>query len=97
MNERIVFQGEGQTMAVVIPCDCGIPVLQIGLKDVPDGVPFWIVDASDIPEDRVLRNAWDLDVAAMGEPHGVGDNSAFAVWWNEKLAAELALEQELNA
>lgn len=94
MNERIVFQGEGQTMAVIIPCDCGIPVLQIGQKDVPDGVPFWIVDASDIPEDRVLRNAWDLDSSVMGEPAGTGGSAEFYEWWQEQ---QQSAEQEQGA
>lgn len=29
-------------------------------KDVPAGKPFQIVDASDIPEDRTFRDAWEF-------------------------------------
>jgi hypothetical protein len=31
---------------------------RIAAKDVPAGVPFEIVDASEIPADRTFRNAW---------------------------------------
>lgn len=32
---------------------------RIAAKDVPAGKPYKIVDASDIPEDRTFRNAWE--------------------------------------
>jgi hypothetical protein len=38
---------------------------------VPAGKEYWIVDASDIPEDRTFRNAWELD-SSMGTAHGIG-------------------------
>jgi hypothetical protein len=31
----------------------------VAAKDVPEGKPFEIVDASDIPADRTFRNAWE--------------------------------------
>ena len=72
MEQRIVYQLPEQPVAILIPCECGLTLEQIGKKDVPAGVPFWIVEASDIPADRSLRGAWELDVASMGEPCGVG-------------------------
>ncbi len=72
MNKRIVYQIQGQPVAIVIPCECGLTIEQIGKKDVPAGVPFWIVEASTIPTDRTFRDAWQLDVASMGEPSGFG-------------------------
>lgn len=71
MQERIIFQ-HGGGVAVLTPCNCGLTIEQIGKKDVPNGVPFWIVDASSIPADRTFRDAWELDTAAMGEPSGIG-------------------------
>ena len=44
----------------------------IAAKDVPQGVPFWIVGADTIPTDRTFRDAWELDVVSMGEPSGFG-------------------------
>ena len=72
MTHRIVYQAAGEPVAVIIPCECGLALEQIGQKDVPDGLPFWIVDAVSIPEDRTFRDAWELDQAAMGAPSGIG-------------------------
>lgn len=72
MDSRIVYQLTNQPIAILIPCECGLPIEQIGQKDVPQGVPFWIVPADSIPADRTLRNVWELDVASMGEPSGFG-------------------------
>lgn len=72
MDKRVVYQVSGQQVAIVVPCDCGLTLEQIGQKDVPDGVPFWIVEADAIPTDRTFRDAWELDVASMGEPSGFG-------------------------
>ena len=72
MNNRIVYQIENQPVSILIPCECGMTLEQIGQKDVPTGVPFWIVDASTIPTDRAFRDAWELDEAAMGVPDGYG-------------------------
>lgn len=48
-------------VAILIPApDCGLTIEQIAAKDVPPGVPFRIVDASDIPSDRTFRNAWEF-------------------------------------
>lgn len=72
MELRIVFQIPGETVAVLIPGECGLTIEQIGHKDVPQSVPFWIVDAVTIPSDRTFRNAWKLDAASLGEPSGFG-------------------------
>jgi hypothetical protein len=45
----------------------------IAKKDVPAGVPYKIVDVSEIPSDRTFRNAWDIDEALLTD--GVGDES----------------------
>lgn len=72
MNKVILFQPEGGIVSIMTPCECGLTIAEIGQKDVPAGLPFWIVDASDLPADRSMRNAWTLDAEAMGDPDGVG-------------------------
>lgn len=72
MDKRIVYQLHEHPVAIMIPCECGLTLEQIGKKDVPAGVPFWIVESSTIPTDRTFRDAWQLDVASMGEPSGFG-------------------------
>ena len=34
---------------------------ETALKDVPSGVKYKIIDASDLPTDRDFRNAWEYD------------------------------------
>lgn len=72
MSNRIVYQISGLPVSVVIPCSEEIDIVQIGEKAVPAGVPFWVVDESTIPPDRTFRDAWDLDVTALGEASGFG-------------------------
>lgn len=46
-------------------------ISDIAKKDTPTGVPYWIVDDSEIPEDRTFRNAWTFETDK--QPDGVGD------------------------
>ena len=71
MRERIVYP-IGESIAVLVPCECGLTVTQIAQKDVPAGVPFVIVDATDIPTDRTYRTAWRCD---FSQPDGYGGDS----------------------
>jgi hypothetical protein len=53
MNQRIIYP-TADGVAVIIPAES----VEAALKDVPAGVPYEIVNASDIPADRFFRNAW---------------------------------------
>lgn len=60
MNKRIIYPTENGGVAVIVPAaDCGLTVEEIAAKDVPEGLPFKIVDAADIPTDRTFRDAWE--------------------------------------
>lgn len=59
-NPRIIYPTPDGGVAVIVPApDCGLTIEQIAAKDVPAGVPFRIVESTDIPEDRTFRNAWE--------------------------------------
>jgi hypothetical protein len=59
MTQRIIFPSDDGGVSVIIPApESGLTIQQIAEKDVPAGKPFKIVDVSDIPTDRVFRNAW---------------------------------------
>ena len=58
MNQRIIYPTDDGGVAVIVPADCGLTIEEIAAKDVPNGVPFEIVDVADIPEDRTFRGAW---------------------------------------
>lgn len=72
MSFRIVYKNQDGGMSILIPVNCGLTIEQIGVKDVPTGIPFWIIPATDIPSDRTFRDAWELDVEALGKPAGFG-------------------------
>ena len=78
MSERIIYQEFGMPVSIVIPCDNSISAIEIGKKDVPGGVKFWIVDELEIPSDRSFRDAWDLDVNALGKESGIGSKKTEA-------------------
>ena len=58
MNSRIIYPTDDGGVAVIIPADCGLTIEEIAAKDVPNGVPFEIVDVSEVPSDRTFRGAW---------------------------------------
>jgi hypothetical protein len=60
-TSRIIYQSESGGVAVIVPTGS----VELALKDVPEGVPYEIVDAADIPSDRTFRNAWVADGAAV--------------------------------
>ena len=58
MNPRIIYPTPDGGVAIIIPTG-ELPVEEVAKKDVPKGVPYSIVDASEIPEDRTFRDAWE--------------------------------------
>jgi hypothetical protein len=55
MNQRIIYPTEDGGVAIIIPAVS----VEEAIKDVPEGKPYKIVEASDIPTDRTFRNAWE--------------------------------------
>jgi hypothetical protein len=51
---RIIYPAPEGGVAVIIPTES----VELALKDVPEGVSYEIVDASEVPTDRTFRNAW---------------------------------------
>jgi hypothetical protein len=51
---RIIYPTPDGGVAVIIPAES----VELALKDVPEGVPYEIVDASEVPTDRTFRGAW---------------------------------------
>jgi len=67
-------------MKIIYPTETGIAVItpsgdlsveETALKDVPTGVKYKIIDASDLPQERDFRNAWEYDFDKNGHD-GVG-------------------------
>jgi len=63
MNKRIIYPTTDGGVAVIIPVlECGLSIEEIAEKDVPTGVPYKIVDASQVPSDRTFRAAWEYTI-----------------------------------
>jgi hypothetical protein len=60
MNKRIIYQNDEGGISIIVPADCGLTIEEIAAKDVPQGIPYKIVDVADIPTDRTFRNAWEF-------------------------------------
>lgn len=57
---RIVVRNADNSVSIVTPnAYCGLSLAEIIAKDVPAGAQHKIVLASDLPADRVFRNAWE--------------------------------------
>lgn len=76
MEKLIIYKTPENRVSVMYPCDCGLSTIEIGVKDVPCGLPFWIIDSVNIPSDRTYRDAWDFDAQSLGDPAGVGGAQA---------------------
>jgi len=64
-----IFPNE-TTISVVVPApNCELSLEEICVKDVPTGVPYRIIDSSELPADGEFRNAWEADFT---NPDGYG-------------------------
>lgn len=76
MQRVIVYQNDEGGVSIVIPtpeCLQNYTVEEIARKDVPANKPYKILDATDIPEDRMFRKAWVIDESELTD--GVGAES----------------------
>lgn len=87
----IIFPNQ-TTISIIRPMDCGLPIQEIARKDVPFGVPYRIIDAALIPEDRTYRDAWTADFSNQ-DGTGLGPHR----WWIEKFTAEIEQLEALGA
>ena len=71
---KIIYTNEDGSLAIIHPTQEALqlfPIDEIAKKDVPTGLPYKIVDDSEIPTDRTFRNAWTVDEATLTD--GVGE------------------------
>ena len=83
MNFRIIYPTENGVSIIIPSPNCEIPINEIARKDVPAGVPYKIIDVSDIPSDRTFRAAWETQI---DEPDGYGIGSE--AWFAEQQGSE---------
>ena len=71
---KIVYQNKQGVVCVVHPTEEALSFMtidEIAQKDVPTGLPYKIVEDSEIPTDRTFRDAWTVDEATLTD--GVGE------------------------
>jgi hypothetical protein len=76
MNQYIVYKDEAGRLLLILPAQEYVDkygIDAIAQKDVPEGRPYKIVSASDLPSDLEFFEAWDIDAALLTD--GVGSLS----------------------
>lgn len=56
---RIIYPNDNDGVAVVVPAP-GIKQTE-ALRAVPTGKPYLVMDVSDMPTDKLFRDAWQAD------------------------------------
>ena len=77
MALRGVYKNVDGSIGIIVPVDEVLDLVgatALMEKDVPVGLPYWIVEDSVIPTDRTFRSAWEID-ESLGEPDGFGGES----------------------
>ena len=68
MTKRIIYKNDEGGVSVIVPTPEAIELYgidAIAQKDVPAGKPYKIIDAGDVPTDRMFRAAWTVDESAL--------------------------------
>lgn len=84
MFKLIIHQSETGGVTLIIPViGCGLSVEEIACKDVPAGIPYYIVDSIEVPEDRTFYEAWEADFSSP-DGYGIGAEAWFAKQINKE-------------
>ncbi len=71
---KIIYKNESGGVSIITPTDEALSFMtidQIAKKDVPAGLPYKILEDSEIPVDRTFRDAWTVDESTLTD--GVGE------------------------
>ncbi len=71
MNKRIVYISVDGMVCIVCPAaeyrlegESDVDFFnRVAIRSVPDGLPYRVIDASEVPTDRTFRDAWTPDLA----------------------------------
>lgn len=77
----IIYPREDDTISILWPSD-QYPVVEVAKKDVPAGVPYFIIDEMDLPAEPAFRKAWVVD---FSHPDGYGQGYSDVI---NKMVAE---------
>jgi hypothetical protein len=64
-----LYEKDGHLYVLCPAPECEIPVDEIFRKDVPEGIPYVVINRSELPSDNDFLEAWEVD---FSKPAGVG-------------------------
>lgn len=83
MSSHIIYPNGSGGVCLVTPTG-EMPVGEVARKDVPAGVPYLILDGSQVPPDHTFFSAWEAD---FNSPHGIGIGAN--AWFAEQASKEV--------
>jgi len=87
MSLQCIAYPTADGVAIIYPADPNFTAEQIAKKDVPEGVPYVLLNAADVPTDRTFRDAWSVDFSS---PSGFGISDAE---WQQLYAPQISAPQ----
>ena len=72
----VIYTNQSGGVSILVPTG-ELSVEEVACKDVPAGIPYKIVESSDIPNDRTFRDAWELEIVEP-DGYGIGAEAWFA-------------------
>lgn len=67
----------GSGICILTPApDSELSIGEMAIKDVPSGVPYMIIQSSEVPTDRTFRDAWEADFTNP-DGYGIGHEQWF--------------------
>jgi hypothetical protein len=88
----VIYPQENNSVALMCKApECPLTIEEVAKKDTPVGVPYLIIDASDIPtEFDEFFEAWEAD---FSNPDGYGmGHDAFHAWKAQQESQEVENE-----
>ena len=74
--KQIIYKNSDGGVSVITPAPDALAIYGINViaqKDVPAGLPYKIIDATDLPS-REQRALWDVDTALLTDGVGAASN-----------------------
>ncbi|MCZ4673402.1 hypothetical protein O4O00_03250 [Citrobacter sedlakii] len=69
MDDVILFNGV-QGVSLLVPADFGLDAIEVGKKDAPEGLEFWVIERSLLP--NTPQSEWNINDVTQRKPDGFG-------------------------
>ena len=73
LDEVILWNGP-YGVAVTSAAPTERTMIEVGIADVPTGIPFWVVKIADLPDDGTTPGDWVIaDIVGGRDADGIGE------------------------